>query len=107
MDYPSHYPAGAFGIAKPNAAPYDVVKSALDAAHRRDVKLGLDTLQHVRPWLQAFDLGKPSYGPEEIKQQIQATYDAGYEGWVLWNPASRFDQFIPAFEKTLTPHAKH
>lgn len=48
----------------------------------------------VRPWLQDFTAtwvkGHISYGPEEIRQQIQAVYDAGYEEWILWNAANHY-----------------
>jgi hypothetical protein len=100
MVYPSHYPRGAFGIAVPNAEPYKVLKTALDTARVRDEKLGLTKAEHVRPWIQAFTLGKPPYGPEEIKQQKQAIYDAGYKGWVLWSPGSMYDAFVPALDKS-------
>ncbi len=49
----------------------------------------------VRPWLQAFTAtwvqGHISYGGEQIRQQIQAVYDAGYEEWILWNSSNRYD----------------
>jgi hypothetical protein len=99
MVYPSHYPRGAFAIDRPNAEPYQVLKIALDTARTRDEKLGITKAEHVRPWFQAFSLGQPAYGPEQIKAQKQAAYDAGYHGWVLWSPGSMYDPFIPAFEK--------
>ena len=106
MVYPSHYPKGSFGVARPNAEPYKILKIAIDTARVRDEKLGITMREHVRPWLQAFTLGAPAYGAEEIRQQKQAVYDAGYEGWVLWSPGSKYDPFIAAFEKTLEPRAK-
>jgi hypothetical protein len=106
MVYPSHYPRGSFGIARPNAEPYKVMKFALDAAYDRDQKLGIKTPEHVRPWIQAFSLGQPPYGAEEIRQQKQAIYDAGFDGWVLWSPGSKYDAFIPAFEKELVSRKK-
>jgi hypothetical protein len=96
MVYPSHYPRGAFRIAHPNAEPYNVLKIALDTARVRDEKLGITRAEHVRPWIQAFTLGKPEYGPEQIRAQKQAIYDAGFRGWVLWSPGSRYDPFVPA-----------
>ena len=68
-------------------------------ARTRDAKLGITTAEHVRPWLQAFDLGKPKYGPEQITAQKQAVYDAGYDGWVMWHPGSKYELFIPALER--------
>jgi hypothetical protein len=106
MVYPSHYPHGAFGIPVPNAEPYKVIDIALVRARERDVKLGITAPEHVRPWLQAFSLGKMEYGPAQIDAQKRATYDAGYDGWVLWSPGSKYEPFLPALEKTLVSRKK-
>lgn len=102
MTYPSHYPRGAFNIARPNAEPYKVQYTAIKRARERDEKLGIENTGHVRAWLQAFSLPRmlPKYGPAEIEAQKQAIYDAGYESWILWSPGSRYESFLPAFEKT-------
>jgi hypothetical protein len=106
MVYPSHYPRGSLGLAAPNAAPYDVLKIALSRARERDAKLGITSGEHVRPWLQAFTLGKPPYGAAELEAQKKGTYDAGYDGWVLWSPGSKYEPFLPALEKTLVSRKK-
>ncbi len=50
----------------------------------------------VRPWLQDFTAswvkGHIPYGAKEIRDQIQAVYDAGYEEWILWNAANRYTE---------------
>ena len=99
MVYPSHYPRGAFGIPRPNAEPYQVVHRAIAAARRRDEKLGITRAEHVRPWIQAFSIGKPEYGPEQITAQKKAIYDAGYQGWILWHPGSNYEVFLPALDR--------
>jgi hypothetical protein len=106
MVYPSHYPHGELGLAAPNAEPYKVLHIALSRAKQRDAKLGITQSEHVRPWLQAFTLGKPAYGPAEIEAQKKGTYDAGYDGWVLWSPGSKYEPFLPALEKTLVSRKK-
>jgi hypothetical protein len=106
MVYPSHYPRGDLGLAVPNAEPYKVLTIALSRARQRDQKLGIKRPEHIRPWLQAFTLGKPPYGPAEIEAQKKGTYDSGYDGWVLWNPGSKYEIFLPAFEKTLVSRKK-
>ena len=106
MVYPSLYPRGSFRIPVPNAEPYRTIFIALTSARTRDAKLGIDIPEHVRPWLQAFTLGTPHYGPAEVEQEKQAAYDAGYDGWVLWNPGSRYDEFLPALEKRFVSHRK-
>jgi hypothetical protein len=105
MVYPSHYPRGSFGIARPNASPYDIIHIAISRARVRTEALGLKG-ERVRPWLQAFTLGQPRYGAAEIEAQKKAVYDSGYEGWVMWHPGSSYDIFVPALEKTLAPRAK-
>ena len=102
MVYPSHYPRGAFGIDRPNAEPYKVLRTALDTARARDERLGITKKEHVRPWIQAFSLGQPKYGPEQLTAQKQAIYDAGFQGWVLWSPGSHYDVFVPALARDST-----
>ena len=106
MTYPSHYPHGAFGFPFPNAKPYDVIHIAVSRARERDEKLGL-TGERVRPWLQAFTIGPPRYGPHEIEEEKRGVYDSGYDGWVLWEPGSRYDPLLPALEKTLVSRKKN
>ena len=48
MMYPSHYNPGSYGIAKPNAHPYETIARGLKDAHRRSSSVpGAATL---RPW---------------------------------------------------------
>src|SRR5450830_665697 len=105
MVYPSHYPPGSFQLPHPNADPYDVVHIAISRARERDEKLGIKG-EHVRPWLQAFSLGLPKYGAHELEEQKRGVYDSGYDGWVLWEPGSRYDKFLPALEKTFVSRKK-
>ncbi len=96
MIYPSHYGNHVFGLEVPDAHPYEAVYAALEGS-----KSELDGIEEgeravVRPWLQAFTAtwvtGHISYGGEQIRQQIQAVYDAGYEEWILWNAANRYSE---------------
>lgn len=102
MTYPSLYPPGSFGIARPNTEPYRVVHIAISRARERNEKIGL-TGERVRPWVQGFF----GYGPHQVEEQKRAIYDSGFDGWVLWEPGSRFDKFIPALEKTLASRKKN
>jgi len=43
----------------------------------------------LRPWLQDFNLGA-TYTAEMVRAQIQATYDNGYTGWMLWDAANTY-----------------
>ena len=105
MVYPSHYPRGSFNLPRPNAAPYDVIHFAITRARERDEKLGIKG-EHVRPWLQAFSIGQPPYGAHELEEQKRAVYDSGYDGWVMWEPGSRYDKFLPGLEPTFVSRKK-
>jgi hypothetical protein len=106
MVYPSHYPRGSLGVPYPNADPYKIIHIAISRARERDKKLGVSEAEHIRPWLQAFTLGKPPYGADQLREQKKAVYDSGYDGWVMWNPGSIYDVYMPALEKTFESRKK-
>lgn len=100
MVYPSHYPDGFNGWADPNKVPHEVVEYAMTSAVERAKALQNATTtpqeirDHVHPlqlrtWIQDFDYGG-NYGPEEVRTQIEATYDAGLTSWMVWDPANRY-----------------
>ncbi|MDZ7726207.1 MAG: putative glycoside hydrolase [Candidatus Campbellbacteria bacterium] len=41
----------------------------------------------IRPWLQDFDYGG-DYDAEDVRAQIEATYAAGLDSWMLWDPGN-------------------
>ena len=96
MIYPSHYGDGNFGIEHPDTQPYDTILAALQLS-REDLS-GYETegqdQASVRPWLQDFTASYLKnyikYGNDEIRAQIQAVYDAGYEEWLLWSAACNY-----------------
>lgn len=145
MVYPSHYGPYNYNIPIPDAEPYRLVLTALQAS--RKVLAGVlvnmkeensepegemskntvsgDTVPEsgqeetdtdeeaeytteelasleplegvkaaVRPWLQDFTAtwvkGHIPYGGDEIRAQIDAVYDAGYEEWILWNASNKY-----------------
>ena len=90
MVYPSHYWVGSFGFLDPNGHPYEIVRAALLSAVRRSE--AVEGAGVIRPWLQDFTLGPPRYEAPEVRAQIQATYDAGIDEWVLWNASSRYTE---------------
>src|SRR3989344_532374 len=112
MVYPSHYPKNFIGLNNPNSNPYLVVNYSMKEAVRRanatttsvfgmTHKLvststagniyGKETFSadSLRPWLQDFDYGG-NYGANEVREQINATYDAGINSWMLWAPSNRY-----------------
>ena len=69
---------------------------SMDSADPKDLVPNQEIRADVRPWLQDFTAtwvnGHIRYGPEEIRAQIQAVYDAGYEEWILWNASNRYTE---------------
>ena len=115
MVYPSHYADGTYKIEYPDLYPYEVVyasmeesKKLLEEAAKEHEAAGDPSPQAiVRPWLQGFTANYLkhyiNYGAEQIRAQIQATYDAGYTEWLIWDPSERYpwDAFLPAESGTV------
>ena len=84
MVYPSHYPPGYNGYAKPATVPYQIIKYNLDIATTR-ATVASSSPSKIRPWIQDFDLGA-DYTAEMIRAQIKATTDAGLNSYMVWDP---------------------
>jgi hypothetical protein len=89
MVYPSHFAAGWHNFKDPQAHPYEVIKISMDTAVAR-AKVINEPASKVRPWLQDFGLYGVTYGPKEVRAQIQATNDAGLSSWMLWDASNNF-----------------
>ena len=109
MVYPSHYPPNFNGWKNPNAHVYDVVYFTMNAAVRRaeatTTKIALSgssaiasttpplyskpsfTSKKLRTWIQDFDYGG-NYGSKEVRDQIQASSDAGVTSYMIWAPSN-------------------
>ncbi len=90
MVYPSHYTNAVYGVEYPDTDPYTVVKGALGDSADRLAALD-DAGEHcatVRPWLQAFTADwlehYIAYSGTQLRDQINAVYDAGYSEWLVW-----------------------
>lgn len=106
MAYPSHYALGQIinGVKfpKPDMDPYGVVKNTLLKAKSR-----LEKIEGHKPVLRTFlqdftatwigDGNWQYYEDEQVRQQIQAVYDAGYKEWIMWDPMNRYRE--GAFKK--------
>lgn len=106
MVYPSHYANVAQnGVGQkingvlykyPDLDPYGVVYNTLVLAKERLDNSNANA--KIRPWLQSFTasyLGKGNYqvyGGAQIRAQIQATYDAGLEEWLLWDANNNYTE---------------
>ncbi len=97
MLYPSHYANGVYGMKVPDAEPRRCIRSAMNAANKElaVVEEG-EHLAINRVWLQSFTAGwvngHISYGKQEIRDQIRGAYEAGYDEWILWNAAVKYQR---------------
>lgn len=105
MIYPSHYAnKGQNGVGQyindilfeaPDKQPYEVIYNTLLLIKDRvsDIEDGAV----IRPYLQDFTLGSGSiyyqeYTAQQIREQIQAVYDAGFEEWIFWNSSNIYTE---------------
>ena len=106
MVYPSHYASRTFGLDMPDAHPYTTILKAMQLSQDELAKDSLPKAR-VRAWLQCFSApwvpGHINYGSAQVKQQIQAVYDAGYDEWILWNASNRYGQVKAALSKAKAP----
>ncbi len=88
MVYPSHYPKNFIGLPNPATEPYKVIKYAMDSGVARIEAAGFSKTK-LRPWLQDFNMGA-TYTADMIRAQMKATYDAGLDSWMMWDPANTY-----------------
>ena len=88
MVYPSHFAPGSYGLGNPNAHPYATIDHALKDMKRRST--GIPSAAKIVPWYQDFTLGRPHYYADQVRAQMKAGYDNGFQSWILWNPGSRY-----------------
>lgn len=90
MIYPSHYTEGNIPVdGHPNDFPSETVLYTLE----RSQEWAPGTMKKMRPWLQDFTYpleGYSEYGPEQVREQIDAAEASGVTGWMLWNAAGQF-----------------
>jgi hypothetical protein len=89
MLYPSTFDNGIPGYKLAVAYPYEVVYESAIRAVNRVKSFGCA----VRPWIQDFQdyrFDKRSYGREEIQAQIKGCFDAGCDGFLVWNPQVKY-----------------
>lgn len=109
MVYPSHYPKLFLDYEDPNDHPYEIVYHAMSEGVKRmvatttplsgflHVRIGTSTPAlyekpqytpaKFRTWIQDFDYGG-DYDAADVRAQIQASYDAGVNSWMIWAPSN-------------------
>lgn len=111
MVYPSHYPHNYLGLGNPNDNAYAIVRHAMKSAVTRmqapttslpgfkHERIGTSTppvytkpvfgKERLRTWIQDFDYGGV-YDAAKVREQIQASYDAGVMSWMIWSPSNNY-----------------
>ena len=100
MVYPSHYHRGSYGIAHPNAEPYETVRRALTDAIARSRAMAHSA--KIRPYLQSFSIFRVRYRAAEVRAQITAAEELGIHDWILWNASGNYpaDALRPVAQST-------
>ena len=99
MVYPSHYVNNAYGIAIPDAKPYDLIYASVSDGEKKlsDAQEKEPSVHFAkqRPWLQAFTAtwvdGHIPYKGQQLTDQIRGAADAGVAEWLLWNASNNDD----------------
>lgn len=94
MMYPSHYGEHNFGLAVPDAHPYECIDASIKDAISRNKNLY--TPAKLRPWIQDFTAtwveGYIPYGTNEVLAQIKALNDNGIDEYMLWNAGNTYSE---------------
>ncbi|OOB77284.1 MAG: hypothetical protein BEN19_02250 [Epulopiscium sp. Nuni2H_MBin003] len=101
MIYPSHYSTGSFGQVNPDLNPYEIILGALKASNEVIREIPIEERKAVvRPYLQDFTASwvtpHQEYTQVQIREQIDAVYDAILSEWIMWNGAANYTK--EAFE---------
>ncbi|HHW49471.1 MAG TPA: putative glycoside hydrolase [Clostridiaceae bacterium] len=101
MLYPSHYALGqvvnGIKFPKPDLEPYAVVYNSLVKAKNR-ISQVQGYKADVRPYIQDFTaswIGEGNYQvytAKQVREQIQAVYDAEYKEWILWDARNKYEE---------------
>jgi hypothetical protein len=111
MVYPSHYPNNYLDLGDPNDVPYQIVYHAMRSGADRllattttiagflHTQIGTSTPTRyqkasyppskLRTWIQDFDYGG-DYDAADVRAQIDASYAAGVDSWMVWAPSNRY-----------------
>jgi len=98
MMYPSHYANGTYGLAVPDAKPYETIRQGLLDAQAKDqvVKSQNKKPAVIRPWYQDFTAtwvrGHIPYGPREVLAQIRAGQELGIDEYLIWDAGNSYSE---------------
>ncbi len=85
MVYPSHFGTRFYRGLAGNLHPYTIVH---DSGIRARIMAGNGVI--IRPYLQAFNMLSPTWGPEYLQAQIRGAADSGCSGYTFWNAGGEY-----------------
>jgi len=94
MVYPSHFGSRFYRSHPGNEHPYRVV---LDGGIRSRALAGDGVF--LRPYLQAFKMLSPTWGPGYIAAQIRGAEESGSNGYTFWNAKGEYDMLYRGLKK--------
>ncbi len=97
MVYPSHFGGRYYRRFPGDEHPYRIV---LDSGVRARVITGDGA--PMRPYLQAFKMLSPTWGPGYIRSQVNGVVESGVSGYTFWNAKGEYDMVRRAASGTGT-----
>jgi hypothetical protein len=83
---PAYWGRGEFGVANPIAQPGDLVHAVITRFARQTEGSGT----RLMPALQDFSARGVTYGPDQIRGEIDAARAAGADRFILWDPSATY-----------------
>ncbi len=94
MVYPSHFGNRFYNHTEKSLRPYFIIKDG----GIRGYEIA-DSSVSLRPYLQAFNLLSPTWGPGYILYQINGSKESGCSGYTLWNAKGDYSVPYSALKK--------
>jgi hypothetical protein len=85
MVYPSHFGSRFYSAIPADKRPYSIV---YDGGIRAHAITGNTVV--IRPYLQAFRLMAPTWGPGYISSQVSGAEKSGCSGYIFWNAKGEY-----------------
>ena len=107
MVYPSHYPRGDLGVADPERRSRTTSSSRRSPGRASAIRSSAFKNPNTfgRGFRRSRSASRNTARPRSRRRKRRST-TPGYDGWVMWNPGSIYDVYMPALEKTLVSRKK-
>ncbi|PKL38988.1 MAG: hypothetical protein CVV44_08960 [Spirochaetae bacterium HGW-Spirochaetae-1] len=96
MVYPSHFGSRFYSRVAREERTYSII---YDGGRRAQKIISSPVV--IRPYLQAFNMMSPTWGPGYIMSQVKGAYDSGCSGYTFWNARGDYDMVERALGSAL------